>query len=232
MKRFYKDVSLTAVGDSGWQVTLDGRGIKTQTGGQQIVPNEAVAKLLAGEWRDQGEEINPKLFVFRDMADYAIDVVRPDRSAAVTNLIKFSQTDTLCYRGDPSDALFKQQEEMWEPLVTACEKRHGVTFSRVSGIMHDPQVPETTARLEAILAEMDDFTLAGLQTLTALAASLIVGLEALQDGADAEALYAVANAEEDWQARLWGWDEEAKQHRTMRLKAFTMALEFVKAARA
>ena len=233
MKRFYKDVTTApAAGGDGWQVQLDGRGIRSQGGGQQVVPSQALAQLLAGEWEAQGEEIDPKSFVFRDMADFAIDVVRTDRADAIGNLIKFSQTDTLCYRGDPGDALFQRQEEMWEPLVSACEKRHDITFSRVSGIIHDPQSPSTTARLETILGEMDDFTIAGLQTLTALAASLIVGLEALEDGADAEALFAIANVEEDWQAELWGWDGEAQQRRDMRLEAFRLALDFVKAARA
>ncbi len=232
MKRFYKDVTIAEAGDGGWQVQLDGRGIRSQGGGQQIVPTKALARMLAGEWQDQGEDIDPRRFVFRDMADFAIDVVRADRADAIGNLIKFSQTDTLCYRGDPTDALFKRQEEMWEPLVTACEKRHAIAFSRVSGIMHDPQPSETVDRLRTILAGLDDFTLAGLQTLTALAASLIVGLEALEEGADADALFAIANVEEDWQAELWGWDGEAEQRRAMRLDAFRLALEFVQAARA
>lgn len=232
MKRFYKQVTTAEAGDGGWQVQLDGRPIRTQLGSQQVVPTAALAEMLAEEWRAQGEEIDPKSFVFRDMADFAIDVVAKDRSDAIGKLIKFSQTDTLCYRGDPTDALFKRQEELWEPLVCACEQRHDVGFSRVSGIMHDPQPPETIERLRAILEGLDDFTLTGLQTLTSLAASLIVGLEALQVGADADALFAAANAEEDWQAELWGWDYEAEDRRKLRLEAFRHALEFVKAVRA
>ncbi len=231
MKRFYKDVTTAEAGDGGWQVQLDGRPIRTQTGSAQVVPTPALAAMLANEWETQGEEIDPKSFVFRDMADYAIDIVAGDRAAAIENLIKFSQTDTLCYRGDPSDALYKRQEELWEPLVCACEARHAVSFSRVSGIMHDPQAPETVARLRDVLDELDDFTLTGLQTLTTIAASLIIGLEALQDGADADALFAAANAEEDWQAELWGWDYEAEDRRKLRLEAFRHALEFVKAVR-
>ncbi len=230
MKRFYENVSVQSAGD-GWQVMLDGRGIKSQGGSQQIVPSEKLAELLAGEWREQGEEIDPKSFVFRDMADYAIDVIRRDRDAAIANLTAFSQTDTLCYRADPETPMFERQGELWEPLVTACEAQHGVTFVRVSGIIHDPQQPETTERLTNLLAEKDEFQLAGLQTLTALAASIIAGLAALEDGADPDALFAAANAEEDWQAELWGWDAEAEAGRAMRLKAFSMAQEFAQAAR-
>ena len=45
MKRFYKEVSV-APADGGWQVTLDGRGIKTQTGNQQFVPTRALAEAM------------------------------------------------------------------------------------------------------------------------------------------------------------------------------------------
>ncbi|TIX51296.1 ATP12 family chaperone protein [Alteraurantiacibacter aquimixticola] len=230
MKRFYKDVSVSPV-DGGWHVTLDGRGIKTPGRASQIVPSEALAGLLAEEWRAQGEKIDPRSFVYRDMADYAIDVVRKDRADAVGNLLNYSQTDTLCYRGDPEDPLFQRQEELWEPLLKTCEARHGITFSRVSGIMFDQQPEATQQRLREVLDAMDDFTLAGLQTMTSIAASLVVGLEALEDGADPEQLFATANAEEDWQAELWGWDFEAEDRRKLRLEAFTLAHEFVKAAR-
>lgn len=227
MRRFYKDVSAEPV-DGGWQVMLDGSGIKSPGRAAQIVPTERLALLLAEEWRAQGEEIDPGSFVFRDMADYAIDVVRKDRADTIAKLLKFSQTDTLCYRGNPGDPLFQRQEELWEPLLQRCEARLGITFSRVSGIMYDPQGAATLEGLREALETLDDFALAALQTLTSIAASLVIGLEALEDGADGEALFAAANAEEDWQAEKWGWDWEAEERRKLRLEAFTMAGEFVK----
>ena len=235
MKRFYTEVAVCPADENasdGWQVTLDGRGIKTQVGAAQVVPTRALAEMLATEWREQSETIDPAGFVFRDMADYAIDVIGPDSNAAAANLLAFAQTDTLCYRADPEDALFVRQEELWEPLVTACERRHGVTFVRVSGIIHDPQKGPTLERLRAHLADFDEFKLAGMQTMTALAASLIIALEAAQEGADGEALFAASNAEEDWQAELWGWDADAQANRQLRLQAFTMAQEFLQAAKA
>lgn len=230
MKRFYKDVSIANAGD-GWQVMLDGRGVKSQGGSPQVVPTRALAELLAGEWRDQGEEIDPRSFVYRDMADYAIDVIEGGKAEAVANLIRFSETDTLCYRADPGTPLFEKQEQLWEPVVKQCEGRRGVTFARVSGVVPHPQKGETIAALTDFLEGHDGFQLAGMQTMTALAASLIIGLAALEDGADAESLFDAANCEEDWQADLWGWDELAAKARIMRVQAFTMAHDFLKAAR-
>jgi chaperone required for assembly of F1-ATPase len=230
MKRFYKDVSIEETG-GGFRVTLDGRPIRTQGGAPQVVPTRALAEAMAGEWRAQGEEIDPKSFVLRDLADFAIDHVAPDPVAAAARLLSFAETDTLCYRADPDEPLYRRQQALWEPLIQAAEARHGVRLERVSGIRHRPQPPETLDRLRAALEALDPFTLAALETLTRLAASLTVGLAALEPDADPEELFAAANCEQDWQAELWGWEWQAQEDRALRLEAFRRAMEFARLAR-
>jgi chaperone required for assembly of F1-ATPase len=53
-----------------------------------------------------------------------------------------------------------------------------------------------------------------------------VGLQTIEPGADAEVLFAAANCEQDWQAELWGWDEQAEQDRARRLEALTQVMRF------
>lgn len=230
MKRFYTTATV-APADGGWRVLLDGRGIKTAMGAPQVVPTEVLAEGLAAEWNAQGDEIVPTGFVLRDMADYAIDIVGADRDAAIAGLLRFAETDTLCYRADPEDALFARQQDVWEPCLQAAETRHGIRFERISGIMHRPQPATTLDALRAHLATLDDFTLAAVNTLASLAASLTIALAALDDGADAQALWTLANLEEDWQAELWGADYEAKELRERRSAEFAQALRFAALAR-
>ena len=230
MKRFYTTATV-APADGGWRVLLDGRGIKTAMGAPQVVPTEVLAEGLAAEWNAQGDEIVPTGFVLRDMAYYAIDIVGADRDAAIAGLLRFAETDTLCYRADPEDALFARQQDVWEPCLQAAETRHGIRFERISGIMHRPQPATTLDALRAHLATLDDFTLAAVNTLASLAASLTIALAALDDGADAQALWTLANLEEDWQAELWGADYEAKELRERRSAEFAQALRFAALAR-
>ena len=102
MKRFYKEATTTSA-DAGWQVTLDGRKVKTQGGQQQIVPSASLAKAMAEEWAAQGEEIDPATFVLRDLADYALDVVPNERASVIATLLRYAETDTLCYRAEPDE---------------------------------------------------------------------------------------------------------------------------------
>ena len=229
MKRFYKNV-IVAPQDGGYAVLLDGRPIRTQGGGKpQIVPSEALAHRLAEEWEDQGETIDPARFVARDMADHAIDTIAPDPAAVAEKLLAYAETDTLCYRADPDEAFWHRQQEVWEPLVLALEQREGVRLERVCGIVHRPLKRETLDRLRARLAAMDPFRLAALENLTALAASLTIGLAALEPEADADALWDAANLEEDWQIERWGKDEEAAERRAHRRDSFLAARDFARA---
>ena len=234
MKRFYKAVTI-APEDAGWRVLLDGRGIRTACGKPQVVPSRALAEALAAEWAGQGEEIDAARFRFRDLADYAIDIAGPDRATVIAAVLRFAETDTLCYRAEPDAALYPRQLDSWEPLLTAAEQRWDVHFERISGVIHRPQPPATLARMARALEAQDMFALAALHTLASLAASLVVALAAIAPNgigaADADMLWNAANLEEDWQAELWGKDAEAEALRARRLAEFAAAMHFAELAR-
>lgn len=230
MKRFYKTVSVEPVQD-GFQVHLDGKAVKTQLGNPQVVPGETLAKELAQEWNKQGDEIDQASFRYRDLADFAVDMVTPDREEHITKLLSFLETDTLCYRAHPDEPSFKHQDELWEPIVTAFEARENVTLERVCGIMHRPQATATIDTLAARLKALDPFTMTACVTLTSLAASLVIGLSAFQDNADKDALWDAANLEQDWQIEQWGQDAEARFVRERRTADFANAWNFLQLLR-
>ncbi len=230
MKRFYKAVS---VGEApgGYEVLLDGRAVKTVGAKPQLVPTLALAEAMAAEWAQQGDQLSTAAFLLRDLADFAIDVVAADRGRAIAELLPYSETDTLCYRAEPDEPLAMRQREVWEPLLLQAEARHGVRFVRVAGIIHRPQPNETLARLAAELAALDPFALAALRNTSALTASLILGLAALEPETDLQALWAASNLEENWQIEQWGQDDQAAARQERRLASFLAAARFAALAR-
>ncbi|MCM0001314.1 MAG: molecular chaperone [Erythrobacter sp.] len=236
IRRFYTDVTLAEVAGAkthGYQVMLDTRGVKTVGGAPQLLPTRPLAEALAAEWRLQGEQIDPASLPLRDMADYAIDVVAQGPQACADGLLGYAETDTLCYRADPDEPLHAAQQQVWEPLLARFEAVHGVTFTRVSGVLHRPQPPATLAKLRARLLTLDPFQLAGLEAMTKLAASLVTGLSALDAAHEEEplALWQAACLEEEWQAELWGRDWEAEERRQRRETDFLRAAAFARLAR-
>lgn len=231
MKRFWREVTLEPA-DGGWQVALDGRRVKTAQARPQTAPTRALGEALADEWRAQGEDVTPAGFAFRDMADYAIDIVAVDPADAIRRILAYAESDTLCYRAEPDEPLAARQRAAWEPLLKAAEAAHAAQFERVSGILHRPQPAATLDAFRARLETLDPLALAALQTLASLAASLVIGIAALEPGADAGALFAASNLEEDWQAEQWGWDHEAEATRARKLATFAGAARFAALARA
>ena len=229
MKRFYDTVS-TQQANGGWQVMLDQRGMKTVKGAAQVVPTQGLANALAEEWATQGDKIDPATFPLRDMADYAIDIVTPDPQAVIEKLSQYGDTDTLLYRADPEEPLYTRQQELWEPIVTALESSKAIRFKRISGIIHTAQEESAIAALSAHLATFSPFALVGVETMTSLAASLIIGISASREDADAQALWDAACLEEEWQADQWGRDEEAEERREKRKCDFLRAHQFVRLA--
>lgn len=233
IRRFYKNVTLGEVSD-GWQVMLDGRGVKTVGGAAQVAPNRALGEALASEWRRQGEKIDPASLPLRDMADYAIDIVTANPGAIADNLVHYAETDTLCYHADPDEPLHARQQELWEPLLAGFEAEAGIQLVRVCGVLHRPQPPEALAVLRARVSQLDPFALAGVEAMTKLAASLVIALAALDATGEDEplALWHAACLEEEWQAELWGRDEEAEHRRARREGDFLRACGFARLARA
>lgn len=238
MKRFYKEVTTAPTdrdGKDGFQILLDGRALKTQARGAQILPTIALAEAMADEWRAQGEKIDTKSFILRDLADYAIDQIAPDPQTVIAELLAFAQTDTLCYFAEPDEALFERQQKVWEPLLIAFEAEHSIRLERISGIIHSAQSKASMDRFRQILQDQSAFALAAIQTTASIAASLVIGLEAVSDKQDTDestgALFNAANLEEDWQIELWGEDELAAETRENHAKSFTMAAQFARLAR-
>ena len=231
IRRFYQEVTL-GEGPSGWQVLLDGRGVKTVGGAPQFVPTQSLAEALAAEWRRQGEKIDPHSLPLRDMADYAIDMVARAPAAHAEGLLSYAETDTLCYRADPDEPLYERQQAVWEPLLAAFEAEHGIALVRVSGVLHRPQPDAALAVLRERLLSLDPFVLAGVEAMAKLAASLITALAALDAREeDALALWQAACLEEEWQADLWGRDWEAEERRARREADFLRACAFARLAR-
>ena len=202
MKRFWKDTGVIEA-PGGFGVHLDGRRVRTQGGRDQVVPSRDLALAMAAEWADQGETLDPARFVLRDLADFAIDVIAPDPAPIRAAILRFAETDTLCYRADPDEPLAKRQAEVWDPILHAAETRWQVRFVSVAGIIHRAQPPETLDRLDRVLAACDPFTLAALN-----------------------ALWRAAQLEELWQAELWGQDAEAESRRARHQAAFIAAARF------
>ena len=71
-RRFWQDVSVGEDG-AGWAVFLDERPLRTPEKAALLAPTSALAVAVAGEWRAQGEVVDPQTMPFTRSLNAAID---------------------------------------------------------------------------------------------------------------------------------------------------------------
>ena len=227
MKRFWTDVSV----DAERGVRLDGKPVRTPGRLPLVLPNAALAEAVADEWRSVAGEIDPRAMPLTGLANAAIERIPADPALFAANLAAYAESDLLCYRADAPPELVARHAAAWDPPLAWATQRYDVHFGIAIGVMHQPQPDATIERLAVAVAARDPFELAGLSPVVTITGSLVLGLALIERAMDAEAIWAAANLEEDWQAEQWGEDALAVQAREARRREFDAAARFIGLAR-
>ena len=226
MKRFYKSAEASPA-EVGWSVALDGRSIRTPAKRPLVVPTEALAQAIVGEWIAQGDEVKPASMPLTGLAKAALDQVGTERRTFVDSLAAYADGDALLYRAEHPDDLVRRQAAHWNPILDWAERRFGIEFELVEGVIHRPQSDETVARLRAALDSMDDFRLTAMQPLVTISGSLVIALALAEHAINEATAWEAGQLDELYQAEKWGEDTLAAQSREGRREAFAAALRFL-----
>lgn len=224
-KRFWKEVAVCPCA-AGYTVTLDGRGLRTPAKAELVVPTEALAALLAEEWRAQGEVVAPETMPATRAANAAIDKVRGQREEVTELLAAYGDSDLVCYRAAAPEELIAREARAWDPLLDWAAHRYGCRPLTRSGVIHAPQPKRLLDNLHADVSRLDAFELTAFHDLVAMSGSLIIALAVLDRYAEPDALWQASRIDEDWQIEQWGEDEDAAALTAGRRTAFLNAARF------
>ncbi|MGO1304790.1 MAG: ATP12 family chaperone protein [Sphingomonas parapaucimobilis] len=225
MKRFWTNVSV----DAERVVRLDDRPVRTPGRVPLALPTMALAKAVAGEWRDVEETVDPRAMPLTGLANAAIDRIGADPAPFAAGLARYAESDLLCYRADSPPELVARQDVVWNPLLDWARDRYDVHFTLVTGIMHQPQPPATVERLAQAVAALDPFRLAALSPVVTITGSLVLALALLEGAEEADTIWTAAHVDEDFQAEIWGEDYLAVEAREAKRREFDAAVKFLKA---
>lgn len=229
-KRFWTSAGVTAV-EGGFAVALDGRPVKTPAKAPLVVPTEALAEAIAAEWDAQAKVVDPRTMPVTRAANSAIDTVSPNRATVQGMIGAYGESDLLCYRAESPAPLIARQAAAWDPLLDWAAQSLEAPLRVTAGIVHVAQPPQSLEKLLARLESFSDFELVALHDLVALSGSLVIGLAAAADVAPAADLWTVSRIDEEYQAELWGQDEEAAEVAALKRADFLQARAFLDLAR-
>lgn len=207
-RRFYAKVDL-APADGGFAVRLDGRTPRSPEGRPLVLPNAALAGLVAEEWAAQGEFLQAASMPATRLAWTAIDRTAAIRSELAAEVARFAATDLVCYFAEHPAGLVRRQHELWGPVIDWAERALGVSFRRAHGIAHQAQPQATLDRIAALAEQTDDLTLTGLAFGAALFGSAILAFALQRGEITADAAFQLSRLDETFQEERWGLDAEA-----------------------
>lgn len=211
-RRFYKDASI-APAEGGWTILLDGKALRSPAKRPLVLPTEALARAIAGEWQAQGEKIDPHSMPLMQLAATAIDRLADDREAVAGEIAGYGASDLVCYRATEPPALVQRQDEAWHPLLAWLAGRYDIALNVTTGIVAVEQPPHARATFRRVLEASDLFALTALAAMASTAGSLVIALALAEGRLTTDQAADAALLDELFQAEKWGTDPEAERRR-------------------
>jgi chaperone required for assembly of F1-ATPase len=207
MKRFWQTAAAVQAGDY-WEIHLDGKPMRLP-GGMLTLRGEALARAVAEEWQAAPGELQWDELPLTQLAGTAQHRIAPDPAPTVAALVRYAESDCLCYRAEHPPALAVRQHHAWQPWLDWAARTHGARLQITHGIVPVRQCDAALARLANAVARLDAWQLAGLGVLVPAYGSLVLGLAVAAGDLAADEALGVSRIDELHQQEAWGVDDEA-----------------------
>ncbi|QRV86130.1 protein ATP12, mitochondrial [Ceratobasidium sp. AG-Ba] len=211
LKRFWKTVDV-AEKDGILTVTLDGRPLRTPGGAKLEIPSShrMLATLIATEWENQEKLIKPHALPITSIASRAIDNLKDEgaRIDLAASLLKYLDTDTICFYETHPPVLVKLQEEHWTPLIDWARETYQAEINTFDSILGNSQPAETKAIFAAAVDNFNQWEMAAFERAVLSTKSFIIGLAFVKGQITAEKAAQAAHVEVSSQIERWGEVED------------------------
>jgi chaperone required for assembly of F1-ATPase len=203
MRRFYKLVTVSDF-SGGYGIHLDGKPIKTPSGKALACKSQDLAYALQAEWAAQEGSIKPDTMPLTQILSTQIDQVSEQRAVMTTEVMKYLNTDLLCYRA--AETTGAAQAAAWDPWLEWFEKRFGTALQTTTSLVALAQPSAAHEAVKKAVSAMDDAQFTILQILVPLSGSLVLGLAFTEEAIDPKALFSAIRVEENIKAELYNED--------------------------
>jgi chaperone required for assembly of F1-ATPase len=222
-KRFYSQAHVGEAKGGTFPLLLDGKPVKTPARRALTAPKAPLAQAIADEWNAQAELIDPGRMPLTRLANAVIDAVADAPKPVADDMAQYLGADLLCYRAEAPPGLVERQTQAWDPVLAWAQRSLGARFKLAQGIVHVAQPNETIAAVRAKIPT-DPWRLGAVSAITTLTGSGLLALALAHGALEAEAAWAAAHVDEDWQMAQWGRDDAALERRAYRHAEFAAAV--------
>ncbi len=204
-KRFYNLVHTDPLQD-GFGIFLDGRPVRTRMGNVLCAPNRSIADEIVREWSAQTDEILPDTMPFTQILNTRIDRVAAGRKAMTEAILKYLDTDLICYPAPDPEELRDLQKKEWSRFTEWFAGAFGHPLSVTTALRAVAQPESVKNSVRNRVEALDDDTFTILQWVTAIAGSIVMALSFTEGAFGANDIVSARFVEEDYKERLYNAD--------------------------
>lgn len=204
-KRFYKTVDIALQQNGAYHVQLDGKTLRTPARNTLAIVSAPLAELLRSEWDAQVETIDADAMPIMRVFSIALDRMPTDKPLIIEDMLRYLETDLVCYFSDESEVALKQAQH-FAPLLQWFAAHYGAALATTHGLMPVAQPAELFVRIRSELEAVDDLSLAALALITPLVGSIVLALALHHKQINVHAALTAARIDEDIQAERYGLD--------------------------
>lgn len=209
MKKFYKTASHRQDGED-FIIELDGKSIKTEGGRQLIAPSRSLADAVVAEWANQGDEIDHENMHLTSLLNTAIDRSGPQRKEIEERVLKYLDTDLLCYQTEEPLEIADRQTEQWGPWLTWFDQHYGVKLLTTKGLDALTQPEEAHNRVRNYMQALDPHDFTVMHVVANLCGSVVLSLAFMEGEITPEEAFDLAFLEERYHGEMAGEDEHGQ----------------------
>ncbi|KAH9842527.1 ATP12-domain-containing protein [Rhodofomes roseus] len=216
LKRFWKTVGIEEREDA-FAVTLDKRPLRTPGGKHMLLPKNKrlAATLIASEWENQETLLKPHSLPMTSIASRAIDAFSEEQTRAEVRgqLLKYFETDTICFHQTQPAAILKLQSAHWWPIINWAQSTFEIGISTTDSLLLPPHPQETYEKLDKLMSGFDAWEMAAMERITYTSKSFLIALALIKRQVTAEEAALAAHVEVNSQIELWGEVEDCEWFR-------------------
>ena len=204
MKRFYKLVSSKKT-DDGYAIQLDGKVVKTPLGQDMVALTKPLAEAVVLEWASQEDKVKPETMPITQILTTRIDKIR-DRDKITESVMRYLDTDLVCYWAKEPEALAQRQKEIWGRWVKWFDEHFEVPLDTTKKIDALQQDPEAHKRVWNYIESLDDAYFTILHIITSLSGSLVLALAFSEGDITTEEIFEASYLEEIYRNEIYNED--------------------------
>ena len=165
--------------------------------------------------------------IYYNIFSLAKDKVLINKQKYIEEVMKYINTDLICYWENKPDDLYALQLDNWNSQLKKLKKEK-LNFDYTFNILPIKQKKTSIELLKNKLIQLDDMILSCLLILTKTTSSLLLSYLFITDRIEPIDLYKNTYLHEIWQSKKWGIVQEEKEKRESDLLTFKKIYKLIK----